>query len=135
MKTVRLLTATMLAMAALTACSDEPDDDDGNAVPSSWIRQQYGGSGPGYTDPSDRISKVGDEIHGHAASTDRIDGGDMVFLRYRDDIVAISPYLQGSRIEIDDYRTGHKRWKSRIGNVWPDPETDAFRGGGPGSGK
>ncbi|WP_432076047.1 DUF4247 domain-containing protein [Streptomyces wuyuanensis] len=133
MKTVRLLTATMLSMAALTACSDEPDD--GNAVPSSWIRQQYGGSGPGYTDPSDRISKVGDEIHGHTASTDRIDDGDMVFLRYRDDIVAISPHLQGSRIEIDDYRTGHKRWKSRIGNVWPDPETNAFRGGGPGSGK
>ncbi|TLQ43645.1 DUF4247 domain-containing protein [Streptomyces marianii] len=134
MKTVRLLTATMLALAALTACSDEPDDD-GNATPSSWIRQQYGGSGPGYTDPSDRVSRVGDEIHGHTASVDRVADGDMVFLRYRDDIVAISPYLQGSRIEIDDYRTGHKRWRSRIGNVWPDPETDAFRGGGPGSGK
>ncbi|MDN3295238.1 DUF4247 domain-containing protein [Streptomyces ficellus] len=136
MKTARLISVTMLATVALTACSSEPDDDDGgNGVPLSWIRQEYGRSGAGYIDSRDRTSKVADEIHGHTSARDRTSDGDMVFLRYRDDIVAISPYKRGSRIEVDDYRSGYKRWRSRIGNVWPDPDTSAFRGGGPGSGK
>ncbi|MFI2371326.1 DUF4247 domain-containing protein [Streptomyces sp. NPDC018833] len=133
MKTARLISVTMLATVALTACAGEPDD--GNDAPRSWIHQEYDGVGPIYTDSSDKTSKVAKEIDGHTDAVDRIDDGDLVFLRYRDDIVAISPYKGGSQIEVDDYRNGHRRWRSHIRNVWPDPESNAFRGGGPGSGK
>ncbi|MDQ1012313.1 hypothetical protein QFZ82_006798 [Streptomyces sp. V4I23] len=133
MKTARLISVTMLATVALTACAGESDDV--NDVPRSWIHQEYDGVGPTYTDSLDTPAAVGDEIGGHTAAGDRIEDDGHVFLRYRDDIVAITPHQSGSMIEIDDYRDGHRRWKSRIGNVWPDPDSDAFRGGGPGSGK
>lgn len=133
MKTARHLSATLLAVVALVSCSG--GSDDGNDVPSSWIRKEYRGSGAGYVDSSDATSAVAKEIDGHTTARDRTSDGGMAFLRYRNDIVAISPYRGGSRIEIDDYRTGYSRWRSHIGSVWPDPDSDAFRGGGPGSGK
>ncbi|MGW8887120.1 DUF4247 domain-containing protein [Streptomyces sp. NPDC055749] len=133
MKAARRIGLIFLATVALAGCSS--DSDDGNDVPTSWIRSEYGGSGAGYVDSSDATSAVAEEIDGHTSATDRISEGDMVFLRYRDDIVAITPYQSGSRIEIDDYRTGYSRWKSQVRSVWPDPDSDDFRGGGPGSGK
>lgn len=133
MKTVGRISVVFLAAVTLAACSD--DSDGGNNVPSSWIRNEYRGSGVSYVDRSDTPSEVADEIHGHASSRDRISSGGKVFLRYRDDIVAVSPYQSGSRIEIDDYRRGYSRWRPHIGSVWPDPDSDGFRGGGPGSGK
>lgn len=133
MKTARHISATFLAVVALAACSS--GSSDGNEVPSNWIRKQYGGSGVGYVDNSDATSTVAKEIDGHTSARDRTSDGDMVFLRYRNDIVAITPDQKGSRIEIDDYRTGYSRWRSHIGSVWPDPDSAAFRGGGPGSGK
>ncbi|MER6998142.1 DUF4247 domain-containing protein [Streptomyces sp. NPDC000410] len=134
MKTARRISVMFLATVALAACSSDPEEE-GNAVPSSWIRQEYTASGADYADSSDLPSEVAQEIHGHTASRDRIDDDGMVFLRYRDDIVAISPYLSGSLIEIADYRSGYYRWQSNIRSAWPDPNSDAFRGGGPGSGK
>lgn len=133
MRTARRITALLLAGAALAGCGDDPDD--GNPVPSSWIRGQYTRSGSDYVDRTDRPSEVADEIHGHSRATDRLVSGGQVFLRYRDDIVAVSPYLAGSRIEVADYRTGYRRWKSHLRTVWPDPDNTSFRGGGPGSGK
>jgi hypothetical protein len=135
MKTARLICVTLFALVALTACGDDPED--ANAVPSSWIRQQYSSSslGAGYVDSSDATSKVAKEIDGHTAAGGRIDDDGKVFLRYRNDIVAITPLKSGSRIEIDDYRGGYYRWKTHIRSVWPDPDSDSFRGGGPGSGK
>ncbi|MFF8831136.1 DUF4247 domain-containing protein [Streptomyces sp. NPDC015131] len=137
MKTARRITATLLATVALAACSSDSDDDDGgNAVPAGWIRGTYSSSGTGYVDRTDPVSKVSDEIHGNTRSVDRIADGRMAFLRYRDDIVAISPHTsgRGSLIEIDDYRTGYSRWRTHLGS-WPDPSSASFRGGGPGSGK
>ncbi|UYQ60793.1 DUF4247 domain-containing protein [Streptomyces peucetius] len=133
MKTARIISVTLLALVALTACGDDPEDS--NSVPSSWIRQQYSGSSVGYVDSSDATTEVAKEIDGHTAAHDRIDDDGKVFLRYRDDIVAITPLERGSRIEIDDYRTGYRRWQSSVRSVWPDPDSDSFRGGGPGSGK
>jgi len=132
LKTARLLCAAVLAAALLTACSSSSD---GNAVPRDWIGREYSAGSPGYLDRSDSPAKVADEIHRHTAAQDRTTGDNMVFLRYRDDIVAISPYQGGSRIEIDDYRTGHSRWHSYVGTRWPAPDSRSFRGGGPGSGK
>jgi hypothetical protein len=133
MKTVRRISAVLLAAAALTACSEEPEE--GNAVPSGWIRETYTPADTGYVDSSDPTSRVADEIHGNTSAQDRHSDDGMVFLRYRDDIVAVSPHRTGSLIEIADYRTGYHRWKPRLGNVWPDPDSASFRGGGPGSGK
>ncbi|MEV0219060.1 DUF4247 domain-containing protein [Streptomyces sp. NPDC050704] len=133
MKTVRRISVVSLAAVALAACSGSSDG--GNEVPSSWIRQEYRGGGVGYVDRSDTPSEVGDEIHGHKSSQDRVSDDGRVFLRYRDDIVAITPFQGGSRIEVDDYRRGYTRWRPHIGSVWPDPDSDAFRGGGPGAGK
>ncbi|WP_149181463.1 DUF4247 domain-containing protein [Streptomyces sp. TRM49041] len=133
MKTARRITVLLLATAALAGCSSDPDD--GNDVPSSWIRRQYATSGADYVDSRDTPSRVAQEIDGHTAARDRLSDNDMVFLRYRNDIVAISPHASGSRIEIADYRTGYRRWRPHIRSVWPDPDSDTFRGGGPGSGK
>lgn len=133
MKTARRISVMFLATVALAACSGSSDG--GNAVPSSWIRKEYGGSGVGYVDRSDATSAVAKEIDGHTSARDRTSDGDMVFLRYRNDIVAITPYQSGSRIEIDGYRSGYYRWKSHIRSVWPAPDSNEFRGGGPGSGK
>jgi hypothetical protein len=133
MKTARRISVMFLATVALAACSS--GSDGGNDVPSSWIHKQYRGSSVGYVDSSDGTSAVAKEINGRASARDRTSDGDMVFLRYRNDIVAITPYRSGSRIEIADYRSGYYRWRSYVGSVWPDPDGAEFRGGGPGSGK
>jgi hypothetical protein len=133
MKTARRISVMFLASLSLAACSSDPDD--GNDVPSSWIHKEYTTQGVDYTDSSDSTSAVAKEIDGHTSARDRISDGDKVFLRYRNDIVAISPYRNGSLIEIADYRTGYHRWNSHIRTTWPNPDSDAFRGGGPGSGK
>ncbi|MFI9615258.1 DUF4247 domain-containing protein [Streptomyces sp. NPDC052023] len=132
MKTARRIGVLFLATAALAACSG---DSGGNAVPSSWIRTEYRSGGGGYYDRTDSVNTVANEIDKHTSAQDRTTSGSMVFLRYRDDIVAVSPYRGGSRIEMDDYRTGYHRWRPHLSSVWPDPDSDSFRGGGPGSGK
>ncbi|MEV3988523.1 DUF4247 domain-containing protein [Streptomyces sp. NPDC049837] len=136
MKTARRISAMLLATVALAACSSEPDDD-GNDVPSAWIRGEYSSSGLNYIDRTDPASKVAEEIDGNTSAVDRLSDGDKEFLRYRDDIVAISPHSsgRGSLIEIDDYRSGYHRWRTHLGSSWPDPDSASFRGGGPGSGK
>lgn len=133
MKTARRICVMFLATAALAACSDSPEED--NDVPRGWIRQEYSASGAGYLDAKDSTSKVAKEINRKASARDRTNDGGRVFLRYRDDIVAISPQGRGSLIEIADYRSGHSRWHSHIGTIWPSPNSNEFRGGGPGSGK
>ncbi|GGU40155.1 DUF4247 domain-containing protein [Streptomyces lavendofoliae] len=138
MKTARRISVLLLATLALAACSSEPDDDDdGNGVPSGWIRGAYSSRGADYVDRADPASKVADEIDGNTSAVARLTDGDKVFLRYRDDIVGISPLAtgRGSLIEIADYRTGYHRWRTHVGSAWPDPDSAAFRGGGPGSGK
>jgi hypothetical protein len=128
--------ATLLSGAALAACSSGPS---GHQVPSDWIHQNYYVSNSyGYDlDPKDPPAKVADEINKHSSAKDRLEDSGMVFLRYRNDIVAVSPYEKGSKIEIDSYNSGYHHWNSYIRNRWPIPDTDggAFRGGGPGSGK
>lgn len=136
MKTARRISAMLLATVALAACSSEPDDD-GNDVPSAWIRGEYSASGFDYVDRTDPASKVAQEIDGNTSAVARLSDGGKEFLRYRDDIVAISPHSsgRGSLIEVADYRSGYHRWRTHIGSVWPDPDSASFRGGGPGSGK
>ncbi|MGV9314353.1 DUF4247 domain-containing protein [Streptomyces sp. NPDC003691] len=137
MKTARRISAILLAGAALTACSS--DDDEGtryNDVPRLWIGSEYTPSPSGYLDPVDEPGTVADEIHNNTASRDRTSAENTVYLRYDDDIVAVTKQPRGSLIEIVDYRSGYSRWNHHLRtSSWPDPATQSFRGGGPGSGK
>jgi hypothetical protein len=60
-----------------------------------------------------------------------------VFLRYNDDMIAVTPSGTGSRIEIDDSERGYRAWYPYIGPRWGGPggRSALFRGGGPGAGK
>ncbi|MET8827262.1 DUF4247 domain-containing protein [Streptomyces sp. NPDC004610] len=130
---------TLLVMGAvagvLGACSGGGETH--NAVPQQWIGDQYAvnPSPIGYRDAADGPAEVADEIDGRATAVARSSGGRTVYLRYRDDIVAVAPLGSGSLIEIADYRTGYQRWQTSLPSSWPHPDSDNFRGGGPGSGK
>lgn len=58
------------------------------------------------------------------------------FLRYSDDIVAITANGTGSRIYLDDERRGYVLWLPFVAGVWGTGGSgENFRGGGPGGGK
>ena len=62
------------------------------------------------------------------------------FLRYRNDIVVVTPAAegqQGSRIYVDEQSRGYTRWYPYIGGYWGtySGPGESFRGGGPGAGK
>lgn len=130
-------TATALALttaALLVGCSSEDSDD----APRGWIADTYErGTGANvYRAPRELPTVVADRIDDRASAEDRITSGEQVFLRYDDDIVAVSPETpRGSRIEIEEYRDGVQRWHSHVGRRWSSSQNDNFRGGGPGSGK
>ena len=136
MRRYRLFVVPLLAVAVLlTGCGG--GGGGGGKVPEQWIADQYRTTAGGYRDPDDRPAAVARAIHGHRKAKDRVTRGGREYLRYKDDIVAITPLGSGSKIEIDDYARGYRRWRSDIGSHWPDPGTTGggFRGGGSGSGK
>jgi len=59
------------------------------------------------------------------------------YLRYPDDIVAVTPGGGESRIYLDDEDRGRARWFPIVGGFWGTSRGpgEGFRGGGPGSGK
>lgn len=59
------------------------------------------------------------------------------FLRYSDDIVAVTANGSGSRIYLDDERRGYSHWFPFVAGVWGTGggAGEGFRGGGPGAGK
>ncbi|UGY93928.1 DUF4247 domain-containing protein [Streptomyces gobiensis] len=133
----RLLVAPALAALLVTACGNSY-----NSVPRDWISKKYPSSGfREYRADNQPPYSVADAINSHSKARDRISRGGKVFLRYRDDIVAVSPHVSlqgtGSRIEIESYSRGYQRWRSDVGRQWPSSNNSGggFRGGGPGSGK
>ncbi|WP_129840027.1 DUF4247 domain-containing protein [Streptomyces sp. RFCAC02] len=123
------------AALLLTACgADDPD------VPRSWIADHYrpASTSASWQDTEDAPDRVADEIEGERGAMDRETGDSMVFLRYDDDIVIISPRTGGgSVIAIEDYATGRSHYSSYVSH-WPSSQSSSggdFRGGGPGSGK
>ncbi|HET6635808.1 MAG TPA: DUF4247 domain-containing protein [Streptomyces sp.] len=130
MKRIRPVVAVVALGLLATGCGE-------NDVPSNWISQQYhyDGVSNGYLDRSDAPRKVADEIDAHTKAADRLSDGGMVFLRYDEDMVAVSRHGSGSLIEVEDYDDGYRRWGYHVRNRWPAPGSDSFRGGGPGSGK
>jgi hypothetical protein len=130
MKRIRLTVAVVALGLLATGCGE-------NDVPSSWIARQYhrDTASNGYLDRSDSPKQVADEITGHTKAEDRLADGGMIFLRYDEDMVAVSRHGSGSLIQIEDYDDGYRRWGYHVRNHWPAPDSDSFRGGGPGSGK
>ncbi|MFE2049671.1 DUF4247 domain-containing protein [Streptomyces sp. NPDC059459] len=127
---VRGAVAATLVALLLSACSSDGDD----GVPRSWIRDTYTVSGSRWIDKDTSPSRVSDAIHKHRKALDRSSGGGKRFLRYGDDMVTVSPYRGGSLIEIEDYRNGYRRHQQHLVN-WPNPNSQSYRGGGPGEGK
>ncbi|SOD66781.1 protein of unknown function [Streptomyces zhaozhouensis] len=119
----------------LVGCSGGGSAD----APRGWIAETYQRDTTAtatYLDSADGPRDVADEIRDKAKPEDRIVDGDRIFLRYDDDIVAVSPHApRGSRIEIEEYRRGVQRWHSHVGHRWSASQSDNFRGGGPGTGK
>ncbi|GAA3853825.1 DUF4247 domain-containing protein [Streptomyces sedi] len=121
----------------LVGCSGGGSAD----APRRWIAENYQRDTTAtftYLDTSDAPREVADEIRGKAKPEDQITDSTsgQIFLRYDDDIVAVSPHRpSGSRIEIEGYRKGVQRWHSHVGHRWSSSQHDNFRGGGPGTGK
>ncbi len=130
MKRIRPVVAVVALGLLATGCGE-------NDVPSNWISQQYhyDTMNSAYLDRSDAPRKVADEIDAHTEAADRLSDGGMVFLRYDEDMVAVSPHGSGSLIQVRDYDDGYRRWGYHVRNRWPAPGSRSFRGGGPGSGK
>lgn len=81
---------------------------------------------------------VYDDIRAASAPSDTLVEPNRYFLRYPDDIVAITPDGTGSTINLDDEERGSQRWFPVIVPIWGGPFSSpggGFRGGGPGSGK
>jgi hypothetical protein len=59
------------------------------------------------------------------------------FLRYSDDIVAVTASGTGSRIYLDDERRGYSHWFPFVVGFWGTGSGagEGIRGGGPGAGK
>lgn len=98
--------------------------------------QRDGGSAV-YSSP-EAPSKVAGDIAGKWKPADRLSDPSGFFLRYRSDIVAITPEPGGgSRIFVDDEDRGYNRWYPIVGGNWGTYSGggEGFRGGGPGAGK
>lgn len=68
---------------------------------------------------------------------ERINDPGGYFLRYRNEIVAVTADGEGSRIYVDDQNRGYARWYPYIGGTWGtfSGRGEDFRGGGPLAGK
>jgi hypothetical protein len=101
----------------------------------NFRRQSARGDSVVYTS-SAKPKAVYEQIRGARPPADtRLDPSGY-FLRYSDDIVAITASGTGSRIYVDDERRGYAHWLPFVGGVWGTGGSgENFRGGGPGGGK
>lgn len=83
---------------------------------------------------------VAKSIAGRWKPAERVNDPGGTFLRYRSAIVAVtaaSAGQTGSRIYVDDQRSGYHRWYPYVGGLWGtfSGPGETFRGGGPAAGK
>ena len=101
------------------------------------VRTTDGGRTAEYTS-KDKPSAVAASIADKWKPAERLSDPGGYFLRYRNDIVAVTAAEGGgSRIHVDDERRGYTRWYPYIGGYWGtySGPGEGFRGGGPGAGK
>ena len=87
---------------------------------------------------TDSVTKVAKDISDAHKPADRRIAPEGAFLRYSDDMVAITPVTGGgSKIMVDDDDTGYRRNYFFVGGWWGgySGPGESFRGGGPGVGK
>ncbi len=79
---------------------------------------------------------VAREIAAEHAPADRRATPEGVFLRYRDDMVGVTPQGDGSRIAVADEDRGYALFFPFVGGYWGrySGPAEGFRGGGPGGG-
>lgn len=81
---------------------------------------------------------VYEDIRSATSPADTVVESNRYFLRYSDDIVAVTPRNGGSTIYVDDEDRGFQRWYPILVPIWGGPFRSPggfFRGGGPGFGK
>jgi hypothetical protein len=101
----------------------------------NFRRQSASGNSVVYTSTS-KPKAVYEQIRSARPPADTQFDPSGYFLRYSDDIVAITANGGGSRIYIDDERRGYSHWLLFVGGVWGTGGSgENFRGGGPGGGK
>ena len=98
-----------------------------------------GGRSAVYSSP-DKPSSVAASIAKRWKPAERLTDPSGFFLRYRNDIVVVTPAAEGStgsRIYVDEQARGYTRWYPYIGGYWGtySGPGEGFRGGGPGAGK
>lgn len=102
----------------------------------NYTRVSSQGDSAVYTSARNPVA-VFDDIRSRHRPADLLVRPDGYYLRYADDIVVVTADGPGSRIYIDDEDRGYAHWFPVVGGVWGTyrGSGDAFRGGGPGSGK
>jgi hypothetical protein len=101
----------------------------------NFRRQSASGDSVVYTSTA-KPKAVYDQIRAARPPADTRFDPSGYFLRYSDDIVAVTANGNGSRIYVDDERRGYVHWLPFVGGVWGTGGSgDNFRGGGPGGGK
>jgi hypothetical protein len=130
---VLLLIAVVLLVGGLSSCGSSP---------RSYIKGHY--TAAGRRDGADLfrtkqpVARVTRDLTKEWKPADRLTDPGGVFLRYRDDLVAIRPASGGgSEISVDDADRGYAHWYPFVGGWFGtySGRAESFRGGGPGTGK
>lgn len=129
---ILVVIALGLLIGGLSSCGSSP---------RSFIESHY--SAAGKRDGADlfrtkkTVAQVTRELTKEWKPADRLTDPGGVFLRYRDDLVAIRPISTGTELSVDDADRGYAHWYPFVGGWFGtySGRAEGFRGGGPGSGK
>ncbi len=110
--------------------------------PREYVHDNYrlvsrDGDSARYSSPR-AASRVVGEIAGRWKPYDRHNDPSGYYLRYSDDVIAVTPAATGgSTIWVDDADRGYTRWYGHVGGWWGtySGPAEGTRGGGPGAGK
>lgn len=141
--TIGAISVSIVAVIVLIAILSRDKD------PEDWIAKKYKKVSSDTYKSTKKPQNVAREIRKELKPIDRVNdmatlgtrGG--IFMRYEKHVVAVLPYLGGSRITVDSARNGYSRYHSHVGGHWSTPGSNgwnnrgsaSFRGGGPGFGK
>ncbi|MGH4012592.1 MAG: DUF4247 domain-containing protein [Pseudonocardiaceae bacterium] len=135
---VKLIVAGLVAVIGLAAIGVAVSRTGGvrSYLADNYTRVSSQGDSVVYTSAR-RPATVYEEIRSRHRPADTLVRPRGYYLRYSDDIVVVTADARGSRIYVDDEDRGYARWFPIVGGVWGTyrGSGDAFRGGGPGSGK
>jgi hypothetical protein len=125
--------ALVILVTSLSSCGSSP---------RSYVRDHYTAAGKRNGTEvfrsKDRVERVVKDITSEWKPADRLTDTGGVFLRYRDDLIAVRPRTAGgSEISVDDPDRGYAHWYPFVGGWFGtySGRAEGFRGGGPGTGK